>query len=586
MLAVIKFQQGQGAATDERALPVLNEDEKLQLCLERDRLLCDPEFARSPTMSKLLRFLVDHKLLGDGKPLTAYTIAVDALGREDGFDTQIDSYPRVQIGRLRRMLDHFYLRENSENRLTIPYHHYEIMVEPNDAADAAKDLLGAAQPVAGPPDGTEAVPPVAEAGFGGPPSPPRRAPVSAPVWALVAVALVAVLGLFYYWQQTRSPAETSISYPTIVVAGPDDIRRSSSRAKVQMTHSYLIGTLKKFDQLRVLDEDTDLTHGSQYLLESLVLNEAADRIQLRLVDGDSREVIWSRPVEVESIQALEADLDQAVVAIASPHGKIAQHELSKYRSDYTPGYPCLLQFHQFMRYRDKTLLTPVLRCMETSAERFPDDAYLMSMLVVAKNVSEQFGEQYQIEGLSKDFALKAAQLDKDSASATFAVAQSAFYDGDCRRGVTWGERAVRLNPLNSRIMGYLGVYMLACNMPDGEIYSARALEMDPDADLAVAATLAMQKLRRGDAEAARQLASQYMDAAPRPTPGLEISYILASAMLGERDEARRAWRSLVERSGLPPTATPREVLGQSIANPMLLRELESDFAKAGLGETR
>ena len=61
-------------------MPILTEAEKLQLCLERDRLLCSSEFARSPTMSKLLRFLVDHKLLEETKPLTAYAIAVDGLG--------------------------------------------------------------------------------------------------------------------------------------------------------------------------------------------------------------------------------------------------------------------------------------------------------------------------------------------------------------------------------------------------------------------------------------------------------------------------------------------------------------------------
>ena len=86
-----------------------DESAVLQLCLERDRLLSDAEFARSPSMSKLLRFLVDYKLSGSSTPLKAYTIAVDALGRDENFDTQTDSYPRVQMGRLRRMLDNFYL---------------------------------------------------------------------------------------------------------------------------------------------------------------------------------------------------------------------------------------------------------------------------------------------------------------------------------------------------------------------------------------------------------------------------------------------------------------------------------------------
>tara|TARA_R110001599_G_scaffold78552_2_gene213488 strand:- start:2175 stop:2573 length:399 start_codon:yes stop_codon:yes gene_type:complete len=131
-------------------------------------------------------------------------------------------------------------------------------------------------------------------------------------------------------------------------------------------------------------------------------------------------------------------------------------------------------------------------------------------------------------------------------------------------------------------MGYLGLYMLACNMPEGEAYSVRALELDPYADLAVAATLAMQELQRGDAMGARQLSSEYLDSAPGAAPGLEISYILSTAALGDKAEAQRAWRSLIARSGLPKTATPRDVLSRWIANPALIRELEQDFEDANL----
>ena len=131
-------------------------------------------------------------------------------------------------------------------------------------------------------------------------------------------------------------------------------------------------------------------------------------------------------------------------------------------------------------------------------------------------------------------------------------------------------------------MGYLGLYMLACNMPEGEAYSGRALELDPYADLAVAATLAMQELQRGDAMGARQLSSEYLDSAPGAAPGLEISYILSTAALGDKAEAQRAWRSLIARSGLPKTATPRDVLSRWIANPALIRELEQDFEDANL----
>ena len=558
-------------------MTILNEAEKLRYCLERDRLLCSAEFARSPTMSKLLRFLVDYKLLDEGKPLTAYAVAVEGLGRDDSFDTQIDSYPRVQIGRLRRMLDHFYLREKGEYRLFIPYQHYEIILGKNEAASDTKSMHDASD---GAPE--ESSTPSTMAGHPAIKSANHPRSVGrGPVLAIVAALILIASAAFYFLQDSDAETATTITYPSVIVKSAEITAGSSSRAKIDMAQIYLVGALEKFDQLHIFDEDAGLTKGSRYFLETSLLNDTADRIQLRLVAAETREVIWSSTVAMAAAMR-EADLDKVVIEIAGSHGKIAQHELSKYRGDYTPGYPCLLQFHQYMRFRDSASLEPVLQCMDASARAFPNDAYLMSMLAIAKNVAKLFGVEDEIDGAGKDFALRAVKLDSNSASATFAVAQSAFYEGDCRRGANWGKRAVSLNPLNSRIMGYLGIYMLACQMPEGEAYATRALELDANADLAIAATVAMQKLRRGEAQAAQELSARYMDSVPGAAVGLEISYILSSAMLGEKEEARKAWRLLAERSGLPETAAPRAVLSKWIGSPVLLHQLEADFQKADL----
>lgn len=569
-------------------MPILTEAEKLQLCLERDRLLCSSEFARSPTMSKLLRFLVDHKLLEGGKPLTAYAVAVDALGRDDSFDTQIDSYPRVQIGRLRRMLDHFYLREKSENRLYIPYQHYEIMLGSNEAVKApdlppTEGLSAGTLPVD--PDLNDEKPaePLIEPDIATGSFAERLAAINRVyILTICAALLLLTTAAIFYLQKSDSEPEVSIVYPAIIVKATEGITNSASRATSEIVHSHLVGALEKFDQVRVFDENSDPSNSSQYLLESSSLDDAGDRVQLRLVDSVTREVIWSSRIETTGSQERQAGLNQAVINIAGPYGKIAQHELSKYRVDFTPGYPCLLQFHQYMRYRDQPLLNRVLECMNDSAKEFPNDSYLMSVLATAKNISEKFDRAGAIDGSREEFAERAARIDNNSASATFAVAQSAFYEGDCRRGALWGERAVGLNPLNSRIMGYLGMYMLACDMPEGEAYAIKALQMDSNAELAIAATVAMQKLRRGDAKAAQDLSSRYLDSIPGAAFGLEISYILSSAMLGEKENAREVWRQLAERSGFSETAEPGDVLGKWITDPDLLRKLEDDFRIAAL----
>src|SRR3546814_3012585 len=56
---------------------------------ELETLLDSPMFTRSPVLSRLLQFLVEHRLRGRGSP-KAYAIATEALGRSEDFDPAVD----------------------------------------------------------------------------------------------------------------------------------------------------------------------------------------------------------------------------------------------------------------------------------------------------------------------------------------------------------------------------------------------------------------------------------------------------------------------------------------------------------------
>lgn len=96
-------------------------------------VLSNSKFARSPTLSRLLSFLVEQAIAGHGNELKSYSVAVDGLGRSPDFDSRGDTYPRVQVARLRRSLDAFYAFEGSDHRerLIIPSGSYEVELAPN-----------------------------------------------------------------------------------------------------------------------------------------------------------------------------------------------------------------------------------------------------------------------------------------------------------------------------------------------------------------------------------------------------------------------------------------------------------------------
>ena len=122
------------------------------LRLEVDRILAYPLFERAPIQTRLLKFLRDHAIAGD-HGLTQYTVAVDGLGRPEDFDLSSDSYPRVQVSRLRSNLASYYARNEPVEggcvyikpgdyrlRLGSRKHAYPDTVSRNSAAEAEPDV--------------------------------------------------------------------------------------------------------------------------------------------------------------------------------------------------------------------------------------------------------------------------------------------------------------------------------------------------------------------------------------------------------------------------------------------------------------
>lgn len=97
-----------------------------EIHLALDRILASPGFDKSEQLKSFLRFVVEETIAGRGQQIKAYTIAVDALGRDVSFDPQLDPIVRVEAGRLRRALENYYAREGRYAPMIIelPIGHY------------------------------------------------------------------------------------------------------------------------------------------------------------------------------------------------------------------------------------------------------------------------------------------------------------------------------------------------------------------------------------------------------------------------------------------------------------------------------
>ena len=75
-----------------------------------EKILGSDGFKTSEKLSRFLRYIVEETLAGRAGQLKAYTIAVEVFGRELDFDPQANPAIRVEAGRLRSKLEHYYVK--------------------------------------------------------------------------------------------------------------------------------------------------------------------------------------------------------------------------------------------------------------------------------------------------------------------------------------------------------------------------------------------------------------------------------------------------------------------------------------------
>jgi hypothetical protein len=92
-------------------------DPEIRTALER--ITASPDFRASPRLAAFLRFVVETTLAGQSDRIKGYSIAVEALGRDDSFDPQTDASVRVEAGRLRHALTRYYAGPGRADPLVI-----------------------------------------------------------------------------------------------------------------------------------------------------------------------------------------------------------------------------------------------------------------------------------------------------------------------------------------------------------------------------------------------------------------------------------------------------------------------------------
>jgi TolB-like protein/Tfp pilus assembly protein PilF len=118
-----------------QATTLSNEAIRAQL----ERIVSSATFRGAQRAIRLLEYLAQQTLSGQGAALKEFTVGMDGLGRGATFDPRTDSIARVEASRLRNRLDLYYAKEGVSDpvRITLPRGAYVPVFEPRAAAPRA-----------------------------------------------------------------------------------------------------------------------------------------------------------------------------------------------------------------------------------------------------------------------------------------------------------------------------------------------------------------------------------------------------------------------------------------------------------------
>lgn len=585
--------------------------ERSALQNELGLVMRSPEFVRSPVLRRLLEYLVEQTLAGNGERLKAYQIAVDGLGRDDSFDPQSDSYPRVQVGRLRKMLELHYAGLSAQeaagrHRIVIPVGRYNVELAPM-AEPAATAPVGAG-PQSLPNSGGDT------AAFGGAAGAEdsqghARSQASSPApsgidrgWILWVVRILLLLGLLYViWllakpetaseEAARRDMRRQIAHVTILTEPASGNDALNTAAQIAEMH------LQRFEMLAVTSaahedvSETERARAYQLVVRGSGSGPARANapIFLALRHKASGTTLWSYEINHDGTEIAAPDVEQAIgngiSEVARSGGVIIQHQRKLLGGDTSPGYPCLIAYDSFRQSRDPAERAAVSQCLDASAKLFPNESLVLQ--------AQSFLELSRPRGKSmvpltptargRDLAEAALRNNGTSALAQIAVARSAWARGNCPRAIAFARRAIESNPLEPDTLGLAGSLLMACgDYPGAEPVLERASALNEQPGGYQISSLVITRVINGKRPEALQLALSAEKPELETQPNFLLGRALALAANGRVAEGRADWRALEKLVGAPSGAPASDVLARFTISPFFARRMQAEAEATGL----
>jgi len=593
--------------------------------------LSAPRFASSPQLSDFLRYVVEETIAGRAAEIKAYSIAVDALGKGEGFDPQDNAAVRVAAGRLRRALALHNATEAANNpplSITLEAGSYvpvfvsgsadQLVLEQTTSPALLTDEseLGTEPAELQSPVELEverpAVPRLLEedvtrtASATTPTARSRSLPALAAVAIAVALILGGLLALALWHNQ---PASVPVAEKAVPLTAADRGLRPGISASVLLPDpSYppwfnsqeladsLAVIISRFDSYEFFgatsssDFPASSNHNSDYtLLVSVYETDGKLRVFAKLIRKRDSVVLWSiQRLFTEPKTPAERDLPEivglALAPVMSPYGVIYNDLRTSKRS--RPALNCFITTYQYFYSKSDERHLRARDC----AERLRDEGSRLPSLYAA--LTFLYLDEYREDRNPRDrnpleaaakTAARAVQLgplNPRAHQAQFAVHKVRGHRDPARKS---GRQAVNLNPYDTDIMGDYAAWLISI----GDIENGKPL-LDRATALLQARPAWLDFYRFLGAELSSELTtandvSAMMDMSRSPL--LAVAVAIGAHRRGEEDETLRALQELRRVAPAmaedPKAAFLRRGFDESVAQSLTEKLVEAGLNRAG-----
>lgn len=527
-----------------------------------DRILASDHFDASDRNRRFLRYVVEECLEGRAQQIKAYCIAVSVFNREPSFDPQSDPIVRLEAGRLRRSLEHYYLTAGRDDpiRIVVPKGGYAPRFE-RVSDDPVPET--APHPARHPAPAVDA---------------PSRT-VSMRVAGLAVVVLIAVgLAGLLVGRNLATPAETeealalgphpipattaprgaepvtalssAVNGAMTIVVGPFRTTGQSapdSALAAMLSDEIADGLANRTDLPVRIDppQNTLLPQQGLRLSGSLQARDAGVRVVVHLTDLATGTVLWSttldRPAGPEGTPTPQALAAGIIEPVAAPQGPLLPAATARLRTKPTASLsPRECAFlatgrHEIQHAERSALSGCLLSGASAAAASAGEAARLWSALSLLQADAYRMERNDAALNDALTAALRATELAPASPRPL-----TALYTAYCLRGqyapcFAAGQRALQASPGDAQVLGDLGLWHVeAGQAAKGLPLLEQAMERDPAQWERLLPVYSLALQRHGHPAGAK-LEFEVTAAAPA-----QAALAVAFVQMGRMDEAKAA----------------------------------------------